>query len=112
MRIMGVLHKCFHPACDKQIDADLFGCRAHWYALPPDMRSRIWKTFREWKAKRSMYHYRAMREAQQGAIDFVKNRAANIAKLAPDDLARNLPSTHLNCVGSDRCQANTETAQP
>jgi hypothetical protein len=105
-------HKCFHPACDKMVATDLFGCREHWYALPPNMRNEIWRVYREWKAKRSMYHYGRMKEVQKKALDFVTNRSAQIAALPPDDLARNLPSTHLNCIGAERCQANTETSQP
>ena len=105
-------HKCFHPACDKMVATDLFGCREHWYALPPDMRSEIYRVYREWKSKRSMYHYRRMKEVQQKVIDFVTNRAAQISKLPPDDLARKFPSTHLNCIGSDVGQANVETLQP
>jgi len=105
-------HKCFHPDCDKRIPAGEFACLHHWMRLPIGIRSRLTKTFREFKAKRSMYHLGALRNAQAAAIDFVKNRAAEIAKLPPDDLARNFPSTHLKCVGGDHCHANTETAQP
>lgn len=76
------------------------------------MRNEIWRVYREWRAKRSMYHYRRMKEVQQKVLDFVTNRAAQIAKLAPDDLARNFPSTHLNCIGSEDCRANVETQQP
>lgn len=42
------LHACEHPQCFRQIEGRLFGCRPHWYALPTDLRSEVWRT---WKAR-------------------------------------------------------------
>ena len=32
--------------CRCPVPAALWGCRAHWYALPQRLRNRIWATYR------------------------------------------------------------------
>ena len=39
-------HACHWPGCDRQVAPALWGCRAHWYALPHSLRRRIWLTYR------------------------------------------------------------------
>lgn len=39
-------HTCHWPGCDKRVPPKLWGCRLHWYALPKDLRDRIWQTYR------------------------------------------------------------------
>ena len=39
-------HVCHWPGCERQVPPAMWGCRQHWFALPPALRSRIWKTFR------------------------------------------------------------------
>jgi hypothetical protein len=39
-------HTCHWPGCDRQVKPALWGCRAHWYALPKAFRDRIWQTYR------------------------------------------------------------------
>jgi hypothetical protein len=39
-------HHCHWPGCDKQVPPAMWGCRAHWYALPLQLRNRIWATFK------------------------------------------------------------------
>ncbi len=38
-------HSCHWPGCDRQVKPAVWGCREHWFALPADLRDRIWKTF-------------------------------------------------------------------
>lgn len=38
-------HTCHWPGCEKQVPPAMWGCRAHWYALPQELRNRIWRTF-------------------------------------------------------------------
>lgn len=40
------LHTCHWPGCNRQVPPALWGCRPHWYALPADLRARIWRTYR------------------------------------------------------------------
>ena len=38
-------HHCHWPGCDVEVPPKLWGCRAHWYRLPPVLRRRIWNTY-------------------------------------------------------------------
>jgi hypothetical protein len=40
------LHACHWPGCGKQVPPALWGCRAHWFALPAGLRAKIWRTYR------------------------------------------------------------------
>lgn len=39
-------HHCHWPGCDRQVPPAMWGCRAHWYRLPKDLRDRIWRAYR------------------------------------------------------------------
>jgi hypothetical protein len=39
-------HGCHWPGCEAKVPAAQWGCRAHWYRLPPTLRQKIWATFR------------------------------------------------------------------
>lgn len=39
-------HTCHWPGCAKPVPPKLWGCKAHWYALPQHLRDRIWSTYR------------------------------------------------------------------
>ena len=43
-----VLNPCPAPDCSAQVPSERFACRRHWYALPQQIRNRIWAT---WKAR-------------------------------------------------------------
>ena len=38
-------HRCHWPTCEKTVSPRLWGCRAHWYTLPHDIRARINETY-------------------------------------------------------------------
>jgi hypothetical protein len=40
-------HTCHWPGCGKAVPPKLWGCKAHWFALPAALRSRIWATYRQ-----------------------------------------------------------------
>jgi hypothetical protein len=44
-------HTCHWPGCEAQVPPALWGCRAHWFALPKPIRDRIWQTFRPGQEK-------------------------------------------------------------
>ena len=39
-------HQCHWPGCPRQVPPAMWGCRPHWYQLPPAPRARIWRTYR------------------------------------------------------------------
>jgi hypothetical protein len=38
-------HHCHWPGCDKAVPAAVWGCKKHWYMLPPNLRGKIWVNF-------------------------------------------------------------------
>jgi hypothetical protein len=41
---------CRWAGCDKQASQASWGCRHHWYQLPPGLRSRLWQADRDERA--------------------------------------------------------------
>lgn len=39
-------HTCHWPGCEQQIPPAMWGCRPHWYALPAELRAKIWRAYR------------------------------------------------------------------
>jgi hypothetical protein len=39
-------HHCPRPECSRQVPDGMFACRGDWYALPRDIRDRIWAAWR------------------------------------------------------------------
>lgn len=39
-------HHCHWPGCDRQVPPAMWGCRAHWFALPVNLRCAIWRTYK------------------------------------------------------------------
>jgi hypothetical protein len=39
-------HHCHWPDCDKDVPPAMWGCSRHWFALPPAIRTRIWRAYR------------------------------------------------------------------
>lgn len=39
-------HTCHWPGCDRQVPPAMWGCKPHWFALPADLRSRVWAAYR------------------------------------------------------------------
>lgn len=38
-------HTCHWPGCPAACPPSMWGCRAHWFALPKPLRDRIWATY-------------------------------------------------------------------
>jgi hypothetical protein len=38
-------HHCHWPGCERLVPPAKWGCREHWYKLPPDLRSAIWRAY-------------------------------------------------------------------
>lgn len=39
-------HTCHWPGCTEQVPPAMWGCRAHWFALPIAIRNKIWAAYR------------------------------------------------------------------
>ncbi|MDP2214752.1 hypothetical protein [Phenylobacterium sp.] len=60
-------HHCHWPGCDAQVPPAKWGCKRHWFALPPQIRAKIWNAFRpgqEVDQRPSRQYVEAAREAQ------------------------------------------------
>lgn len=38
-------HTCHWPGCGKTVPPSMWGCKQHWFALPKNLRDRIWATY-------------------------------------------------------------------
>lgn len=43
---MNQQHTCPWPFCTARVDADLWGCKKHWYMIPPSLRRALWEAYR------------------------------------------------------------------
>lgn len=60
-------HACHWPGCSMQIPPAMWGCRAHWYALPKRLRDAIWRAYapgQEDRMNPSAEYLRVAREVQ------------------------------------------------
>ena len=66
-------HTCHWPDCEKQVPAAMWGCKPHWFRLPPGIRKRIWATYRpgqEITKTPSAAYLAVAREAQEWIAEF------------------------------------------
>lgn len=60
-------HRCHWPGCERQVPPAMWGCKHHWYALPKNIRMRIWRAYRinqEQDRKPSDEYIAAAKQAQ------------------------------------------------
>ena len=38
-------HHCHWPGCTRQVPPAMWGCRPHWFALPVELRNKIWRAY-------------------------------------------------------------------
>jgi len=38
-------HTCHWPGCTKEVPAAMWGCKAHWFTLPKQIRDKVWRTY-------------------------------------------------------------------
>lgn len=38
-------HHCHWPGCTRRVKPAMWGCREHWYSLPHEIRTRIWRAY-------------------------------------------------------------------
>jgi hypothetical protein len=78
-----VQHECLWPDCGRLIPLSHWGCKAHWYKLPAQLRTRIGRAYRAgvdtgthptrgWRRAHAealawIEHYEAQRRASEGS---------------------------------------------
>jgi hypothetical protein len=40
-----VSHTCHWPGCPTEVPPAMWGCKKHWFRLPPALRRAIWRTY-------------------------------------------------------------------
>ncbi len=61
-------HHCHWPGCQRKVPPAAWGCRPHWFALPPAIRTRIWRAYKpgqEMSKRPSVEYVAAVTEAQE-----------------------------------------------
>jgi hypothetical protein len=38
-------HHCHWPGCNTQVPPAMWGCKKHWFALPMNLRNKIWAAY-------------------------------------------------------------------
>lgn len=46
MRVTDGKHRCPWPGCKVTVEAHAWGCRHHWFAIPRELRQRVWAHYR------------------------------------------------------------------
>jgi hypothetical protein len=44
-RIVGKVHICGWPGCNRPVPLDMWGCKSHWFTLPKEIRDEIWQGY-------------------------------------------------------------------
>jgi len=39
-------HYCHWPGCGKQVPPAMWGCKTHWFRLPPSLRAKVWESYK------------------------------------------------------------------
>lgn len=47
MKMWPAVHRCPWPQCAAYVEPDLWGCKQHWFAIPPTLRRRLWQAYRK-----------------------------------------------------------------
>lgn len=64
-------HQCRWPRCTAVVGDDLWGCKAHWRALPSELRSWIGRAYRS-GMDRDAHPTAAYLRAHRAAIGFAR----------------------------------------
>ena len=72
----GVPHFCHWPDCEEQVPPELWGCKKHWFALPQELRNKIWAAYvpgQEVRKDPSDAYLEAFEEAYEWALNHGQN---------------------------------------
>lgn len=77
---MSGVHHCHWPGCQRPVPPKLWGCSPHWFALPKDIRDRIWMTYvpgQEVSKTPSAAYLAVAREAEKFARSYAPSKRAS-----------------------------------
>lgn len=72
-------HECHWPGCGKQVPPAMWGCRPHWFALPKELRDKIWNAYRPGQEK-DMHPSKAYLDAANEVQQWIKHNLATQEK--------------------------------
>lgn len=68
-------HGCHWPECKRQVPPAMWGCKEHWFQLPPALRGRIWASYRP-SQEIDMHPSQAYLDAALDVQMWIQQRAA------------------------------------
>ncbi len=68
-------HTCHWPGCGKQVPPAMWGCKAHWFALPATLRARVWRAYRPGQ-ENDMRPSESYMEVAQAVQDWIAAQSA------------------------------------
>lgn len=69
-------HTCHWAGCERQVPPAMWGCKPHWFALPKNLRDRIWATYKPGQ-EISMTPSEAYLAAAHAVQDWITEHEAN-----------------------------------
>lgn len=84
-------HTCHAEGCNVRVPPRMFGCRPHWFMLPPDMRAallRVYQPGQESGARPVTMAYLVVQTLCRIAVAGTEQRNEVVFRLAVGDLAR------------------------
>lgn len=76
-------HYCHWPGCNRQVKPAMWGCKEHWFKLPPKLRYAIWAAYRPGQEKDmrpSKKYLEVAHEAQIWIYNYLKEQKNGTAK--------------------------------
>ncbi len=74
-------HHCHWLGCEKQVPPAVWGCKPHWYALPPEIRNRIWNAYRTGQEKDMRPSREYVAAAQEAQAWIARNHPAKAVEI-------------------------------
>ena len=68
-RVVGKVHLCGWPECRRPVPISMWGCKAHWFSLPQEIRDAIWRGYTRGKLSPEWI------EANDRALEWIKGIA-------------------------------------
>ena len=64
-------HTCHARGCETPVPPRMLMCRKHWFMVPKDVRSAVWREYREGKCDLDPVPSRAWLDAANAAVNAV-----------------------------------------
>lgn len=98
------MHRCPWPGCGETLPGTLWGCRAHWHALPNNLRSWIGRAYRQ-GIEAGTHPSASYCAAHRAALQFIATEPGeHCGAVGPTAVLRQTPSA--NSIELKRTGAN------